>query len=292
MIMNGIRVFFLIGVLAIISGCRSSTYSRENIKADLASLAKKEYGLKMDVFEVNDTIIARYTLKNLQGELMAEDQKLWQDTDHLLMVLIRVTLSMDHPPKFFVLEIADEENPDIRFSFTRYVGDVKKYLAEAISTTQYYDTLLMEFIIGNEKKVFDPSEMDLVQFLLMALSAEDANGQEKLHFAPQEVWLPDFLAGVAANRARRLLKEKPEIKSNYFLRQVIGQFEEPAGEYRFLIDLVPKSPQNLPGSLLDKTVFPFVARETAELIKSYKFQDFSKILVTDKHTGRMMSFPR
>ncbi len=288
------RAFAGIIVLALFlfPACKS-TYSRDKVKEEIIQLAQKEYKLQMNVLEKGDTITAWYNINNLRGELLADDQVVWKDAEHLLLVLSRVTLSMKNPPQFFVLELVDEKNPRIRFSFTRYVEDIKKYFSEAMSMTQFFDSLLMEFIIGDERKVFDPEEMDMVRFLMMAIVADEGSGKNPpLAMEAQEIRLPDFLAGIAANRTRRLLRERPDMKKNYYLRKVVGRFEEEGSQYKFFLDLVPKPAAGVPSQFMEKTIFPFVAKEIDQLLKSYKFKGFHKILLSDKYSGKAAVFPR
>ncbi len=281
----------LLGALGLFPACKS-TYSRDKIKDEIAQLAQKEYRLRMEVVETGDTVTARYYLKNLRGELVADDQKLWRDSEHMLMVLSRVTLSMDNPPRFFVLELIDSDNPNLRFTFTRYIDDIKKYFAEAVSMTQFFDSLIMEFVIGNDRKIFDPEEMDLVRFLLMSLAADETQTGKAADVVARDIPLRDFVAQVAANRVKRFLRERSDIKEGYFLRQVLGQFEQKLGEFKILIDIVPKPAQAEPVTFYEKTIFPLAAKVSSEVIAGYKIRDFEKILVSEKHSGKVGLFPR
>ncbi len=285
-------------IAVLLPACESSTYKKETIQQSVAELAKKEYKLDVEVKEAGRTLGVRFRVRSLLSELVAEDQLFWKQMDDLMMVLSRVALSTDVPPEFFVLEIADAENPRIRLLFTRCIQDVRKVMAEALSRTQYLDRLLIEFVLGDKRMNFDPSEMDLVRLMMMAVDIPQDERPAETEFRPDEVPMPEFLAKVAANYARRVLRDKKDMKDEYLLRQVTASYQ--TSHFTVLLDLVsaPGARQTAGGQarpapgFLESRVLPMVAKEVATLFRSYKFEAFSGITVIEKNSGKILTVPR
>lgn len=285
--MNRLLMLFFVAAL---TGC-SSTYQREHLSQEIKDLAKKEYKLDVDVVERGQTVGVRYGVGDLLGELMAPDQKIWNEIEDLMMVLSRIGLSCDRAPEFVVLDIFSVNNPRVHLVFTRYVKDVQKVMAEGISRTQFLDRLLIEFVIGEEKILFDPNDTDLVRFMMMALDTDPDDVNEKT-FEIAEVQFPEFLARVAAKSAQRILRDEHHIEKNFLLREVTGEFNLGAGhmgQFKIFIDLVSRPALGSDLSLIETKILPVVAKEVAAIFKSYRFDGFNSLTVFEKNSGKLLT---
>jgi hypothetical protein len=277
-----------------LSACQP-TYKRESIKESVKELAKKEYKLDVEVEETGKTLGVRFKVDNLFGEMVADDQLIWKQMDDLMLVLSRITLSSDVPPEFFILDVCDNEHPDTHIVFTRYVEDVKKLMSDALSRNQYLDRLLIEFVIGGKRVEFDPNEMDMVRLMMLTAESGFSGPANPRESAPtiSEVDFRDFLAKVAANYTRRLLRETGGLKTRVQLRQVTGSFNNMSnsgkGYFKLLLDIASKPAAPLPPRFMELEVLPVVAREVGDMFKSYKFQDFSAITVAEKNSGKILT---
>jgi len=288
----GMTVFFGFCALALgfMSVACGPTYKRETMKESIKELAKKEYKLDVKVLEVGETIGVQFRVNNMLGELVAEDQMLWEQMEDMMLVLSRIMLSADDPPEFMVLDVVDGENTGTHLIFTRYTYDIKKVMGEVLSRNQYFDRLLMEFVIGGRRTVFDPYEMDIVRLMMMAMDSFDKEEAENYQFELEEVVFTDYLAKVAANTTRRTVREKKSMKNGYVLRQVTSQFD--GGHFKILLDLVTRPGITLAPRYLDKKVLPIIAEEAVKIFKSYKFEGFSDITVIEKNSGKMFMLMR
>jgi hypothetical protein len=280
----------LLFMCAVFTGC-GPTYQRENVKETIKKLAEKEYGLDVEVREQGETLSLRFRTPNLIGELTSGNEDIYRKMNGLFMVLIRVVLSTDNPPDFIILDLIDADNPRFRLVFTRYVEDLRKAMAEAISHTQTQDRLLEEFVIGDRHIAFDPQDMDLVRLMLMAMdSSAESAAPAKPSDALEDVDFKYFLERVAENVTRRVLKEEDEISDNTVIRQINARFEpEEAGQLRILLDMASRPSITLAPSFIEETVLPLAAKEVKQLLKSYRFKDFSGITVIEKNTGKILS---
>ncbi len=276
----------------------SSTYKRESIEGSIKELAKKEYKLDVEVKETGDTIGIRYEVDNFLGEMVASDQLVWKNIEDLMLVLGRIGLSTDNPPKFLVLDVVDGGNHKTHLIFTRYVQDIQKLMAEALSRTEFLDRLLIEFEIDGKRSVFDPLEMDMVRLMMMSSeTVTQEEGEKELPLPPfdlKEVSLPSFLADVVANTVRRELKEKEAKDDSFMLRQVKGIYLSKAAEpsFHFQLDVVPRDGQEALAKLVNEKLFPLVSKEAARILKSYKFDQFSLIKVVEKNSGQLITVPK
>jgi hypothetical protein len=283
------RTFLFLLVAAAAAGCKP-TYQRSNITESVRTLAQKETGMKVEVSENGRTIGLRFRVPDLAGEISAGNDDLYKKMNSLFTVLVRVALSSDVPPQFIVLDIVDEERPLFHLVFTRYVEDVRRSMAEAISYTDSQDRLLEEIVVGNRRVAFDPYEIDLVRLVMM--SADVANKKQIPEFAVEDVRFGDFVARVTENKARRIVRERTIDKGDVALRDVTASFtapEEPKRTFQILLDLVATTSPRLSAATVGK-LMPAVASEVGQLFKSYKL-DFSQILVVEKNTGQVFTAP-
>jgi hypothetical protein len=270
-----------------LSAC-GPTYKRADMKENVKKIALKEYGLNVEVSEEGETLGLRFKTPNLIGELTSGDDDIYKKMNGLFMVLVRVVLSTDHPPTFIVLDMVDADNPKFRIVFTRYVEDLRRAMADALSHAQNQDRLLEEFVIGDRHIPFDPQDMDLVRLMLMAMdSTSDSSAVKKDTL--KEVDFKTFLERVAENVTRRALKEKDDIGDSTVLRQISAHFEKSNGQFRLLLDMVSRPTLPLTPRFIEKNVLPLVAQQVSELFKSYRFKDFDGITVIEKNTGKIFT---
>ncbi len=293
--LNFIGIWCLVISLAVLSSC-GPTYKRENIEQSVKTLVQREYKLDVEVEEVGDTLGLRFRSPNLIGDLTSGDEEIYRKMNGMFMALIRVVLSTDEPPEFIVLDIADSDNPKFHLVFTRYVEDLRKAMAEALSHSQNQDRLLEEFVIGDRHVPFDPQDMDLVRLMLMAMDSSSEKPAKAGAFNLEPVDFHDFLERVSENVVRRVMKENKEIKQATVLRQVSAQFEKPAapkteqgGRFRLLLDVGSKPSLPLTPSFIEQRLLPLAAKEIQELFKSYRFKNFDAITVIEKNTGKTFS---
>lgn len=283
----------LAGLLA--AGC-SSTYQREFITKQIEDLAQREYQLEVEAKEAGETVGVQIRMPNMLAELGAEDQRLATQIDDLMMVLTRVALSCDRPPRFLVLDVVDRDNNRIHFTLTRYVPDLRMLMGGALSRNDFTDRLLMEFHIGDRVAPFDPYEMDLIRLMLLGVEVMGDEPDPNFEFEIEDVDFEDFLAKVSANMARRTLREERDLRDAFVLRQVTATYEDAAPAdpkaFRILLDLVAQPTARIPAGFIEGKVLPFVAEEASRLFRSYRFDDFSSITVVEKNSGEALTVLR
>jgi len=281
----------LIFPLIINFGCKSS-YPRDTIVKSVKDMAKKDYNLDVDVILAGETLGIQFRIKNIMGEMVAEDQLLWKQMENLMMVLSRVVLSSDKSPQFIVLDIVDEDNPRLHFVLTRYVEDLHKVMSEGLSRTHFLDRLLMELVIGEKRLVFDPMDMDMVRLLMLAVDVPSEDNSKEVTFPLTDIDMRDFMSKVTSNIVRRLFREEKMMVKTYSLRDVTASFRsslDKGKEYQILLDLVslPEAQRKYPS--LEQKIFPTILKEAAYLFKSYKFDQFQAITVMDRNSGRSLT---
>lgn len=280
-------------VLLFLTAC-SPTYKKETYQQSIRDLAKKEYKLDVEVAENGKTLGLRYRVPNLINEMTSGDDTIYKQMNGLFMILARVALSADISPDFIVLDISDQENPQFRVVFTRYVEDLKKSFADALSYTDNQDRLLEEFIVGKKRVTFDPQDMDLVRFMMMAMDAPEPKTADDYKFKLEDVKFPEFIAKVMENTLRRVLREDDKVNKEVQLRQVSASFTRTStpSNLHVMLDLVSAPAAKPAPKFIDSVVFPRVMKEVSGVMKSYRFQDFAAITVIEKNSGKIVTTPR
>ncbi len=285
--MRAISLILLAASLCLFPSCQRSTYKREQIKEDIRQLAKKEFQADVTVEESGNVLGVEFKLPHLRSELTSGDDWLSKKVQGLLMILIRVTLSVDLPPDFFVLRVVDRDDPNFGFLFTRNMEDMRKAWADVLSHGQMMDRSLDEYVVGKRTIPMDPEESDSLLLLLMSMDSTESAPQQDLKSIMAGVRFPEFLAKVAANSLRRHAREDGDMKKNLFLRQVQGSFKNMPvpGVFELSLELsaLPGSP--LSPEDLRKTVYPQLVEWVREIFRSYKFTGFSSIRLVEKKTG-------
>jgi hypothetical protein len=274
-----------------LAGCES-TYKKDSLQQSVRDLAKKQVGLDVEVAETGRTLGLRFRVPDLAGEITSGDDALYKKMNGLFLVLVRVALSSDVPPRFIVLDIVDDARPIFHLVFTRYVEDIRRSMAEAISYTDSQDRLLQEIVVGSRRVPFDPYEIDLVRLVMMSADAA-ADPAPIEPFQLDDVMFEEFIAKVTENKARRIFRERKDTKDDVMLRDVRASFQmmpEEDGRFSILLDLVSTTGPRPSIGLLEK-VLPVIAGEAGQLFKSYRFDGISIIQVIEKNTGKMISIP-
>lgn len=281
---------FLLTSLFLFPACES-TYKRATLKESIRDLAKKEYKLDVEVKENGETIGIQYVVPNLMEQLLASDQEMWKKMEDLLLVLTRTALSTDHPPQFLLLDVVDQDNPAIHLRFTRYVRDIQKLMTDAISRTQFFDRLLIEFEINGKKIPFDPNDADAIRLMLLMMESFTSDKKAEKNFIVPDLKLMDFLSDVASNTMRRELREGKETADVVVLRDIKSRFdssENQGPQFRVFIDLVSKPGVPKPSTWMREKVLPFVILKIQDLFKSYKFDQFTAITVMEMNSGQFL----
>jgi hypothetical protein len=305
-----------------LAGC-SPTYRSDKLPEQVKKIGRDEYNINAEVKLVGKTLSARVLVDNLMSVLLSSDSGEGKKAWDMMTVLSRVSLSTDAPVDFFVVVAADKQDPRSCFMFVRYVDDVKRVMLDDISRNEFFDGTLVELKLKGKTYFIDPSELDFLKVLLLAMGAEKGTAA----VSPDEPWaedvdFPDFLARAAAQRLKRILSENSRASSHFVVREVNGQYEPPNGRFLFRLDLVRKSSMDeapepeTPGSssgaigsmfqaarvslknlnrkppaTLETDILPFSAGEMAKFLRRYHFKGFSSIEIDEINSGRSLAMP-
>jgi hypothetical protein len=286
--LNVMTALCLVFSLFSLSSCKP-TYKKETIQESVKELAEKEYNLDVEVAESKTTLGIRFQVGNLLSEMYSGDDDIYKKMNGLFTILARVSLSIDQPPEFVVLQIVDQSNPDFQLVFTRYVEDIRKSMAEALSYTQSQDRLLQEFVINGKRIPVDPEEMDLVRMMMLAMDSSQEKKSIPFPYVVQPVEFNLFLSRVSENYIRRIFKEKKNLNKEIQFRNVTASFSsspKDTNNFKILLDLVPQSKAS---NILEEAVFPLVLKEAQEVFRSYRFNSFAGILVMERNSGKSLT---
>jgi len=263
---------FAIAVLGLgASGCGGPTYRRDEIPKAIQEICAREYQLNATVRLVGRTVslVAQKPglFEQLGGEIVGLSESTPLDLSRLVEAIQRVILSADQPPEFYLVLACDPAAQDTCLMMVQYVDDVRRVQASMIPLTEYLARRILEF----HRSGTSPGDVE--------------------RWLSSDIQFEQFLSWQLANRIQTRLSEA-------FLRQgwppsdigpCLGEFRE--GEFAFTLNVV----RPLEGTDRDgvvQQVFEEATQEIADVLASYRFEDFDRIRLILPASGRDLLLPK
>jgi hypothetical protein len=148
----------LIAFSAFFTGCKAS-YPRGSVAGKVQELIKKEYNIEGRAKLSGETLYLEVNLAGLittEQKVLAEILKKVQGAS---LVITRVALSSDATVKYMVL-VVSEPTYKLNLRIIQRLDDVKGFLYQKISKSDYEDRLVLEIEKGEEKPGTLESEIE------------------------------------------------------------------------------------------------------------------------------------
>ncbi|MCK5217948.1 hypothetical protein KAR10_00400 [bacterium] len=261
-----------------LAGCRAS-YPTSSMKQTIARICEDEYGVKVEVKEVGNTIGALIVVKNmLLSDLSLSDQVLKKIEDVMLTVS-RVTLSSEERYEFFVIAILDPDT-GIQVSFVRYIKDIRRLITDDISRNDYFQRLLIETEIRQPWQSGSPPPYNLKEYKLEGFLARQISERIQLQ--------------LQLNLVSRRIFQIEGIDGGYYPAEENRARFKDSGVFRLTVRFHPEAlPFKSVGTPEIRKNFTHMLRRMARtVIKRYGFTAFEGMEIVDGAGERLAYFDR
>lgn len=124
---NAIRNLIFSFVIILLCSCSTSpTFRRKKIEKIIQGICRDEFGLKVKVLEIDETIWIYAPFENIISKNGGVNKKIQDNIRHIFLSLRRVLLSMDKPPSFYAFVASNIKDTGIDFYQIGFVPDIIK----------------------------------------------------------------------------------------------------------------------------------------------------------------------
>jgi hypothetical protein len=250
------------------AGCGPKySYPADTVPQSVERVAKRDYGLEVTARVVGKTLGALYYVDDILDEAGQIPREIHEQMGKIMQAISRVSLSTDLPLDFCVVVIRDRAHLN-ELIITRSVDDTKRANSDALGVEESINRTLF----GQGK--YQPG------------------GQGEKGFILKEVTLEDFLAEQIAQRVRfsfaRDSKEGEEEseagqQSFVLVDGIFNRSETGEKKFRFsVLSLKAEEPRE---------TMSVVLRTMSDVLKGYRFTDYSGIEVLDYLNRQKLEIP-
>jgi len=257
MVKNALKVAIFSCLIFLFSSCtQSPTYKREKAGNIFADICKKEFRLDVKAWMIGDTLWVYIPLPRLMDKNNQFYKENSQHMNHIFMVLRRMVLSIDNPPKFYSFLFSDVKEKGADLFYIGYVPDLIKIDFNAISLGQWY-----------ERSAFSYS--------LNPKALGDADG---LHFSRTDITMGDLLSFLVRQSLEARFSPI-ELREYFTIKSTDSYFYD--GKLGIIFDIEkvkdwPVSNKSTPPSPFDET-----KNIIRKFIKMYDFKEVTEIEIND-----------
>ena len=297
----------LYSLLFTITGC-APTYPKESFKESILKLCKKEYKLDVKVETIGKTVAAYVPLEDLIDFNFAISKKASDKINDVILSISRVALSTDAKYDFYCIIAHDVRIPEIQIVIVKSVDDVKRFLLNDISRTEYAKRMLIDIRMSPQaqkerklKEIFDRMLVDshaqeqvMSDFFRSEPAALGDIGYWNDHFYIKDVQLSEFLAEQIASRIRFEFRDNKDLSDIFLLKSAKDVYESRNGKMYFRIEIEadPKLLKDQKGEVFSGKVFNTALNMAAVVLHGYQFNDFDYVTVVDQTDNKSVDVSR
>jgi len=258
---NSVRLALLFNLLICLNltGCKGPiepTYKEENLVSQVKKICKEEYNMEVITGRTPTTLWVYAPLQRIlhqdygKKEDKVFDEEIVEKLRNILTTIGRVLISSDHTPEFFGL-VASDINLGLDYAIFANTLDIKKAYAGFIPFTEM------------QKRY-------LIKFGLSPTAIGDTTGK---HVQIYDITLGNFLVQQIAQRISGQFQG--EGLNKYFkVEKSDGLFNNSTLIFAYSIKEILKPEKNI-------NVMKEILKTITYCIKTYEFQDFSTLEITD-----------
>lgn len=284
-VVTGTLLFFFV------TGC-GPTFPKEKFKESIIDLCKREYKLDVKVETIGKTIAIYLPLSDLIDFNFSVTKSAGEKINDVILSVSRVALSSNAEYDFYCIIAHDVRMPEIQIIIIKSVDDVKRFLLNDISRSDYSKRMLIDIRMSPQaqkersvKEIFEKIAVDkktqeqvMSDFFRSEPTALADIGYWNNRFYIKDVTLSEFLAEQMANRVRIEFREDKDLIDNFLLRVVKGAYVSGNKKY-FKIEILadPKTSEWPVMDASSEKLFASAVKVAAKVIRSYRFDDFDHI---------------
>lgn len=252
-------LLFNLLICIIFAGCKGQiepTYKEENLTSLVKQICKDEYQLDVITARTPTTLWVYAPLSKIlhkdygKKEDKIFDEEMVDKLRNILTTIGRILVSSDHTPEFFVL-VASDINIGLDYAILANVLDIKKSYAGFIPFTETQKRYVIKFGLAPE-------------------AIQDTTGR---HVQIYDIRLPDFLAQQIAQRIAGQF-QADKLNKYFKVEKSDGMFNNGTFIFAYSIKEILKPEKNI-------NVMKEILKTITYCIKTYEFQDFSSLEITD-----------
>ena len=289
---------------SVLLGC-GHTFPAEKFKESIIDLCKREYKLDVKVETIGKTIAIYLPLPDLIDFNFSVTKSAGEKINDVILSVSRVALSSNAKFDFYCIIAHDIRMPEIQIVIIKSVDDVKRFLLNDISRSDYSKRMLIDIRVSPQaqkersvKEIFERMAVDkktqeqvMSDFFRSEPAALADIGYWNERFYIKDVTMPEFLAEQIANRLRIEFREDKDLADNFILRVVKGAYISGRDKY-FKIEVLA-DPKTSGWPVMDASpekIFASAARVAGVVVHNYHFDDFSHIEIVnlrDSHIAKV-----
>jgi len=247
----------LFSLLAFLTACNHSpTYKKETAAQTFAQICKKEFKIDVKSWYIGDTLWVYVPL----ARLLDKDNQFYPENkehiNHMFMVLRRMVLSIDRPPKFYAFVFSDIKERGADLFYIGYVPDLIKIDFNAISLGQWYERSAFSF----------------------SLNPKAMNDTEGKHFSRMDITKGDLLSFLVRQSIEAKFSDT-KIKEYFKITSTDSYFYE--GKLGIIFDIQKVKTPSANEKITLPSPFDEARNAIRRFIKIYDFNDIAEIEIND-----------
>lgn len=295
--------------LSVLTGC-GPTYPKERLKESIIKICKKEYNLDVKAETIGKTIAIYAPIENLIDFTFAITAKASEEINDVILSVSRVALSTDAKFEFYCIIARDVRLPEVQIIIIKSVDDVKKFLLNDISRSEYGKRMLIDIRLNPQaqkeraiKEVFEKMGLDKTMqsqvvndFFNAPPAALGDIGYWNEKFYVKDVTMPEFLAEQIASRIRMEFKDNPGISEFFLVKSSKCTYVSKDGNHCFRLEILAEQKwfKQFAGedNELAEKVFLTALNVSNDVIHGYRFKDFDYVEIINQADGRSVKVSR
>ncbi len=295
-----ILVFLVSGfwfLVCSLEGC-GPTYPKERFRESIIRVCRDEYKVDVKVETIGKTIAIYLPLADLLDFTFSISKSASEKINDVILSVSRVALSTDADFNFYCVIAHDIRIPEIQIVIIKSVDDVKRFLLNDISRSEYSKRMLIDIRLNPQSQkerdirdVFSKMTVDkewqeqvMNDFFRSEPAVLGDIGYWGGRFYVKDISLGEFLAEQIASRIKMDFRDDKFLVENFFMRSSKGAYLMKVGKRFFKLDLAAeaKTVDAFEEERQANRVFREALKIAATVLHGYKFTDFNHLEVTNE----------
>jgi hypothetical protein len=288
------RFLFLVSVLCFLvtlSGC-TPTYSKEKFKESILKVCKDEYKLDVKAETVGKTVAVYVPLENLIDFTFSITKSAGEKINNVILTVSRVALSTDAKFDFYVVIAHDVRIPEIQIVIIKTVDDVKRFLLNDISRSEYAKRMIIDIRFSPQaqkehaiQEIFEKAAIDkkaqedvMSEFFRSEPTGLGDIGYWNNRFYIKDIQMSEFAAEQIASRVKMAFHEDKALMDSVLLKAVKCVYSDKDGKKLFKLDITaerkqaPKPDEKVDDSAIVKAALDAIS----QVVHVYELKDFNE----------------
>jgi len=297
----GFRLQLTALLIAAIAGC-GPTYPKNKFEGSIVNVCKKEYKADVKVEAIGKTVAIYLPLRDLIDFNFSITKSASEKINDVILSVSRVALSSDAEFDFYVIIAHDVLIPEIQIVIIKSVDDVKRFLLNDISRSEYSKRMLIDIRMSPQaqkersiKEIFERMVLDkktqeqvLNDFFRSEPAALGDIGYWNNHFYIKDISLAEFIAEQIANRVRTEFREEKGLSDIFMLKSSKCHYLSKKGKAYFRMEIAadPRSLAQTKDAVYQNKVFGEGMSVSAAVTHNYRFSGFEYVEIIDVVDGK------